>query len=479
MPDFDLVINNAIIIDGTGKRRYQGDVAVSDGRIAHIGPCDTASGERHLDAQGHVLAPGFIDAHTHDDRAVLSNPDMLNKVSQGVTTVVGGNCGISLAPLSGIEPIPPLNLLGGQDWYRFDSVAAYMDEVDRTVPAVNIALLCGHTTLRASTMPDFDRGASGAEIEQMGARLNLAMEQGCIGLSTGLAYPPAIRAPTEEVIALAHHAAAHRGLYVTHMRNEREGLLDSVTETLRIGCEAQIPVVISHHKCTGRENWGMSKESLALIAQARKTQSVNLDVYPYIASSTVLLADWVPAAEKVLVTWSVPHPELNGKDLADICAQWDVDTNEAVDRLSPAGAIYFQMDEEDLQRIMAFDDAMIGSDGLPHDEVPHPRLWGTFPKVLGHYSRERKLFELEEAVHRMSGVTARVFGFADRGEIRVGAIADLVLFDADKVIDRAQFSDPKQVAAGIERVWVAGVESYADGKVSGSRNGQVLRHATN
>jgi N-acyl-D-amino-acid deacylase len=251
----------------------------------------------------------------------------------------------------------------------------------------------------------------------MGARLNLAMEQGCIGLSTGLAYPPAIRAPTEEVIALAHHAAAHRGLYVTHMRNEREGLLDSVTETLRIGCEAQIPVVISHHKCTGRENWGMSKESLALIAQARKTQSVNLDVYPYIASSTVLLADWVPAAEKVLVTWSVPHPELNGKDLADICAQWDVDTNEAVDRLSPAGAIYFQMDEEDLQRIMAFDDAMIGSDGLPHDEVPHPRLWGTFPKVLGHYSRERKLFELEEAVHRMSGVTARVFGFADRGEI--------------------------------------------------------------
>jgi N-acyl-D-amino-acid deacylase len=219
----------------------------------------------------------------------------------------------------------------------------------------------------------------------------------------------------------------------------------------------------------------MSKESLALIAQARKTQSVNLDVYPYTASSTVLLADWVPSAEKVLVTWSVPHPELNGKDLADICAQWNVDTDEACARLNPAGAIYFQMDDGDLERILAFEDAMIGSDGLPHDEVPHPRLWGTFPKVLGHYVRERKLFELEEAVHRMSGVPAQVFGFADRGEIRAGAIADLVLFDADKVIDRAQFSNPKQIAAGIEHVWVGGVESYADGKVSGSRNGRVLR----
>ncbi|MFT5174932.1 MAG: N-acyl-D-amino-acid deacylase, partial [Gammaproteobacteria bacterium] len=305
MPEYDLVISNATIIDGTGKQRYHGDVAVSNGRIAQIGSCEAASGERHIDAQGHVLAPGFIDAHTHDDRAVLSDPDMLCKVSQGVTTVIGGNCGISLAPLSGVEPVPPLNLLGGQDWYRFDSVAAYMDEVDRTVPAVNIALLCGHTTLRASVMSEFDRGASAAEIERMAARLNLAMEQGCIGLSTGLAYPPAIHAPTEEVIALARHAATHRGLYVTHMRNEREGLLDSVKETLRIGREAQIAVVISHHKCTGRENWGMSKQSLALIAQARKTQSVNLDVYPYIASSTVLLAEWVPAAEKVLVTWSV------------------------------------------------------------------------------------------------------------------------------------------------------------------------------
>lgn len=475
MPDHDLLISNATIIDGTGKPRYRGDVAVNDGRIAVIGSCDAASAERHLDAQGHILAPGFIDAHTHDDRAVLSDPDMLCKVSQGVTTVVGGNCGISLAPLSGVEPPPPLNLLGGQEWYRFENVAHYMDEVDRTTPAVNIALLCGHTTLRASVMPEFDRAARPEEIEQMAKHLDLAMEQGCIGMSTGLAYPPAINAPTEEVIALAQRSAAHGGLYVTHMRNEREGVLDSVRETLRIGQEADLPVVISHHKCTGRANWGMSKQSLALIAKARETQSVNLDVYPYIASSTVLLAEWVPAAEKVLVTWSVPHPEMNGMDLADIRAQWQMDTDEAVARLSPAGGIYFQMDDADLERILAFDDAMIGSDGLPHDDVPHPRLWGTFPKVLGHYARERKLFKLEEAVRRMTKVTAQVFGFADRGEIREGAIADLVLFDADQVLDRAEFASPKQISAGIEHVWVGGVESYANGKVTGSRNGRTLR----
>jgi N-acyl-D-amino-acid deacylase len=255
-------------------------------------------------------------------------------------------------------------------------------------------------------------------------------------------------------------------------------LLDSVRETLRIGREAALPVVISHHKCSGRPNWGMSRDSLKLIAEARKQQSVNLDVYPYTASSTVLIADWVPSAEKVLVTWSKPHPEHNGRDLAELCAEWGVDSDEACARLSPAGAIYFQMDDADLERIMAFEDAMIGSDGLPHDEVPHPRLWGTFPRVLGHYSRDKKLFGLEEAVRRMSGIAASVFGFADRGILREGAYADLVLFDPERVIDGATFANPKQIAPGIERVWVNGVESYVAGKVTGQRAGRVLRRQT-
>jgi N-acyl-D-amino-acid deacylase len=478
MPDHSLVINNATIIDGSGRPRYTADVAVHGDRIVAIGTLDPGSAERRLDARGLVLAPGFIDAHTHDDRLVLSGPDMLPKLSQGVTSVVAGNCGVSLAPLVGIDPPPPLNLLGDREWYRFASVSDYMDEVTRTRPGVNIAMLCGHSTLRTGAMDRLDRAATGEEIARMGERLDRALDEGCIGLSTGLAYPPAFNAPTEEVIALAAHAAAHGGLYVTHMRDEKEGLLDSVRETLRIGREAALPVVISHHKCSGRPNWGMSRDSLKLIAEARKQQSVNLDVYPYTASSTVLIADWVPSAEKVLVTWSKPHPEHNGRDLAELCAEWGVDSDEACARLSPAGAIYFQMDDADLERIMAFEDAMIGSDGLPHDEVPHPRLWGTFPRVLGHYSRDKKLFGLEEAVRRMSGIAASVFGFADRGILREGAYADLVLFDPERVIDGATFANPKQIAPGIERVWVNGVESYVAGKVTGQRAGRVLRRQT-
>jgi len=475
MPEHDLVITGARVIDGTGAPRYAADVAIDGARVSRIGRIDPAAAREHVDARGLALAPGFIDAHTHDDRALLSGPDMLPKVSQGVTTVVAGNCGVSLAPLTDTDPPPPLNLLGGRDWYRFPSVAAWVEEVERTRPAVNVALLCGHSTLRAGAMERLDRPASAGELSVMGERLDRALAEGCIGLSTGLAYPPAFHAPTEEVIALARRAAARGGLYVTHMRNEKEGLLDSVRETLRIGREAELPVVISHHKCSGRPNWGMSRQSLALIAEARRSQRVDLDVYPYTASSTVLLADWVPAAEKVLVTWSEPHPEMNGRDLAEVCAEWGLDTGEAVARLSPAGGIYFQMDEADLERILAFEDAMVGSDGLPHDQVPHPRLWGTFPRVLGHYSRECGLLGLEQAVHRMTGVTARVFGLAGRGEIREGAVADLVLFDPEHVIDTATFEQPMQAARGIERVWVAGSESYAAGAVTGARAGRVLR----
>jgi N-acyl-D-amino-acid deacylase len=478
MPDHSLVITNATVVDGTGRPRFNADVAVAGDRISAVGAVDPAGAERHVEAAGRVLAPGFIDAHTHDDRAVLSGPEMLNKVSQGVTSVVAGNCGVSLAPLAGRDPTPPMNLLGDREWYRFASVSDYLDAVDAARPAVNVALLCGHTTLRCGVMDRFDRAAGAVEIDAMGRTLDTALAQGCIGLSTGLAYPPAFHAPTEEVIALAARAAARGGLYVTHMRDEKEGVLDSVRETLRIGREAGLPVVISHHKCSGRRNWGMSRESLALIAEARASQAVNLDVYPYTASSTVLLADWVPDAERVLVTWSRPHPEHNGRDLAEVCAEWGVDTDEAVARLSPAGAIYFQMDDGDLERIMRFQDAMIGSDGLPHDEVPHPRLWGTFPRVLGRYCRERALFALEEAVRRMTGVTAGVFGFEDRGIVREGAFADLVLFDAERVIDRADFGSPKRLADGIDHVWVNGVEVWAGGELTGSRAGRTLRRAS-
>ena len=276
-------------------------------------------------------------------------------------------------------------------------------------------------------------------------------------------------------MALASRLGARGGIYTTHMRDEGAGVLDSIRETLEIGERAGVPVVISHHKCSGRESWGMSRETLAAIARARAKQSVNLDVYPYVASSTVLLADWIAGAERVLVTWSAPHPECKGRDFESIRSEWGCGVEEAVERLSPAGAIYFKMDEEDLQRILRFRDAMIGSDGLPHDTFPHPRLWGTFPRVLGHYCREIGLFSLEEAVHRMTGVPARVFGLTGRGTLRAGALADVVLFDPEQITDEADFSAPTRPARGIYQVIVNGEQVWRGGEWTGARPGRILR----
>ena len=473
----DLLIHSGDVIDGTGVARAHLDVAVTADRIVAVGDhLDTRiDATSKIDASGLVVAPGFIDAHTHDDRAVLSGPDMTPKISQGVTSVVTGNCGVSLAPLAGREPPPPMNLLGDGEWYRFATMREYMAEVEASPPALNLAPQVGHTALRAAAMDDVYRTAATAEIARMETLLDEALEAGCIGLSTGLAYPPAFEAPTDEVVTLASRLREYGGIYTTHMRNEEAGVLDSVRETLEIGERAGVPVVISHHKCSGRESWGMSRETLATIAHARARQTVDLDVYPYVASSTVLLADWVAGAERVLVTWSAPHPDLRGRDFETIRSDWGCSVDEAVERLSPAGGIYFKMDEGDLQRILRFQDAMIGSDGLPHDTFPHPRLWGTFPRVLGHYCRELGLFPLEEAVRRMTGVPARVFGLGDRGTVRTGAYADLVLFDPERIIDEADFSVPTRPATGIYQVIVNGTQVWRGGEWTGAKPGRILR----
>ncbi|MCP5150329.1 MAG: D-aminoacylase [Ectothiorhodospiraceae bacterium] len=474
---FDIVFRGATVIDGTGGPRRTADVAVRGDRVVAVGEVAPGDATRTVDARGLVLAPGFIDAHTHDDRAVLATPDMTPKVSQGVTSVIAGNCGVSLAPLAGREPVPPLNLLGSAEHWRFPTVGDYMARVRDEPPAVNVALLAGHSTLRVGAMDSLDRPATAAEIAVMVERLDDALAAGCIGLSTGLAYPPAIASPTSEVIRLAERVHAHGGIYTTHMRNEGTEIVASIEETLEVGRRAGVPVVISHHKCSGRPSWGKSVQTLAMIAEARRTQRVDLDVYPYTASSTVLIADWAKRAERVMVTWSEGRPDCAGRDLEEIRAEWGCSLEEACARLQPAGAIYHQMDEADLRRILAFDGAMVGSDGLPHDAFPHPRLWGTFPRVLGHYVREVGLMGLEEAVHRMSGRTAAVFGLADRGVLREGAFADLVLFDPDAIADRAEFRDPKQPAAGIQEVFVNGRSVWADGAPSGERPGRALRRA--
>ncbi|MGE5823463.1 MAG: N-acyl-D-amino-acid deacylase family protein [Bacteroidota bacterium] len=478
MAPYDLLIRNGVLIDGTRAPRYAADLAVKDGRIAAIGRLDGARAQAELDATGRIVAPGFIDAHTHDDRLLLSAPDMAPKASQGVTTVVAGNCGVSLAPAPNGMPRPvppPLDLLDAEGgWFRFPSFAAYVEELRARPTATNCALLVGHTSLRAQTMDRFERPASAAEIARMRALADEALAAGAIGISTGLWYEPAAAAPTEEVIEVCRPLAARNGLYCTHMRDEADKVLDSLEETFRIGRELGVPVVISHHKVMGLRNHGRSAETLPLIETRMRGQAIGLDCYPYCASSTILTASRVGVASKVLVTWSKPHPEFAGMELAEIARRMGLGTDAAIEKLLPAGAIYFSMDEADVRRILAFERTMIGSDGLPHDAAPHPRLWGTFPRVLGHYARGLGLFPLETAVHKMTGLTARTFGLAGRGVLKEGYAADITVFNAGTVDEAASFARPIQPAKGIDAVIVNGEIVWRDGKSTGARPGQVL-----
>ena len=300
------------------------------------------------------------------------------------------------------------------------------------------------------------------------------MQNGAAGFSTGLFYPTNEGADIDEVAAVAARFSAHGGVYATHMRSEGEPILDSIAETLATADRAKIPVVISHHKCAGPKNWGRTRETLPVIEAAAKRQPVGLDAYPYAAGSTNLRADLVTDEFRIMIAWSRPHPEANGRDLADIAAEWGVDIHEAARRLDPAGAIYFQMDEADVRRVLKFPLTMIGSDGLPHDDHPHPRLWGTFPRVLGHYCRDLGLFPLEAAVHKMTGLPAQTFRLADRGRLAEGFFADLVVFDPATIIDRATYDDPKQFSEGVEKVFVNGRLSWEAGATSVRRAGRLV-----
>jgi N-acyl-D-amino-acid deacylase len=475
---FDLLIRNATIVDGTGALRFDGDMGIRGDRIARIGDLSAARGRVELNAAGRIVAPGFIDAHTHDDRIMLSAPEMTPKISQGVTTVVAGNCGISLAPMPQIpQPVtPPLNLLDDNgEWFRFPSFASYVEELSANPAATNCALLVGHTTLRVATMGDLEQPASAEEIARMRVLVQEALEAGAIGVSSGLFYETAIAAPTEEVIEICRPLKEVNGLYCTHMRNEGDQVIDSLEESFRIGREVGVPVVISHHKVVGQANYGRSKETLDFIEQNMAKQPICLDCYPYLAGSTILSADRAATSSRVMVTWSKTLPQFAGKDLSDIAGEMGVSQEEAVERLLPAGAIYFRMDEADVQRILAFGQTMIGSDGLPHDTAPHPRLWGTFPRVLGHYGRNLGLFPLETAVHKMTGLTAKNFGLKDRGVLKEGAYADITLFDADTIDEASTFDKPIAAAHGIDTVIVNGAIVWKDGKASGARPGRVLK----
>ena len=475
---FDIVIRGGRLIDGTGAPSVAMDVAISGERITAIAAPDDSGhwwGALEIDASDRVLAPGFIDVHTHDDNAVLINPTMPAKLSQGVTTVIVGNCGISLSPITDIDPPPPLNLLGNRDSYHFDTMAEYLAAVEVARPSVNVAALVGHGTLRAGAMDDLNRVATAGEIDVMRGKLSASIAAGAIGFSTGLYYKTSSAADMEEVIALAEVLSEVGGIYTTHMRDEANNVIASLQETQTTAQRANVPVVVSHHKCSLPANWGRSGETLAFIEEARKSVAMGLDAYPYAAGSTVLDPDWVNGDIRVMITTSQTYPKAKGRDLTDIAEEWGCTLKEAAVKLSPAGAIYFQIDEADVQRILAYPPTMIGSDGLPHDEHPHPRLWGTFPRVLGHYCRELGLFDLETAVHKMTGLPAQTFDLPDRGTVQIGAFADLVVFDPARIIDLATFENPLRQSVGIDYVLVNGTLSLLQGNLCPERAGQIVK----
>ena len=501
---YDVLIRGATIHDGSGGAPFTGDAGVRDGRIARVsrGPIGRAEAGRIIDAAGLVLAPGFIDLHAHVE-PLLRLPGTESALRQGVTTLVGNPDG------GGFHPIGRM----------LDSIAAV-----RT--GVNVAFLVGHNTIRRQVMGMADRAPAGAELERMTSLVRRAMAEGAFGLSTGLKYLPGAFARTDEVIALARAAGDSGGIYTSHLREEGLGLLDGVAEAITIGREARLPVVLTHHKAVGTPSWGKSAVTTAMVDSAvRAGIDVWMDQYPYTATSTgiaVLVPAWAnaggdsafrrrvaePATRDSIrrdivfnlindrgggdlsrvqfssVSWK---PELNGKTLADYARMKGVaptpenggDLVIEIELAGGASAIYHVLDERDVERIMRHPRTMIASDGRLSDPAdadhPHPRAYGTFPRVLGRYVREQRVIPLADAIRKMTALPADRLRLADRGRIAEGMAADLVLFDPATVIDRATFERPAQYPDGIPYVLVNGVLAIDAGRPTGARAGRVLR----
>jgi len=471
----DTLIRNANVLDGLGNDAQLLDLAILNGRIASVGPSLRCTAANIVEAEGLSLAPGFIDVHTHDDTSVIDTPEMLPKISQGVTTVIVGNCGISASPVRLRSELPdPMSLLGTRERFRYPAFTDYISALKLAGPSVNVAALVGHTSLRNNHLDRLDRTASEPEIASMREELAVALSLGALGLSTGLAYANANAASTEEVLALAEALIGSNAVYATHMRTEGDAILDAMDEAFQIGRYAQSPVIISHLKCAGIDNWGRSPEVLSALERARTTQQIGCDCYPYAAGSSMLDLKQVDSRVRIEITWSAPHPEVTGRPLSDVAAEWDLSQVEAARRLQPAGAIYHSIDESDMRRILGHPATMIGSDGLPWDKHPHPRLWGTYPRILGKFCREEKLFTLAEAIRKMTSMPAKRFGLANRGQIAEGYCADLVLFDPDTIRDTATFAEPIRPCVGMHYVWVNGTLSYTAQGLTGNRAGGFL-----
>ena len=502
-PRYDLLIAGGTVIDGSGAARYRADVAITGERIALVSrdPIAPATARRTIDATGLIVSPGFIDLHAHIE-GLLRLPDAESHVRQGVTTALGG---------------PD----GGGPW----PFAAYLDSAQALGVGMNVAYLVGHNTIRRTVMQLADRDPSAGELDQMRGMVAQAMREGAFGLSTGLRYLPGTFSKTDEVVALSQVAADSGGIYTSHLREEGLGVIDGVAEAIEIGRRTGIIVVLTHHKVIGKQMWGQSVRTLGMVDSARTAGvDVRIDQYPYTATSTgigVLVPTWALAGGDSAFDRRLKDPALRdsisrgivqllltdrgGGDLARVqfagvswqrslegrtLQDWAVERGlsptpqtgaqlviEAVQR-GGASAIYHVLDEADVERIMRHPQTMIASDGRlarPGDGHPHPRAYGTFPRVLGRYVRERHVLTLEGAIHKMTGMPAATLKLTDRGALRAGARADVTIFDANTVADLATFQEPHQYPTGIPYVVVNGTVAVDGGRFTGARAGRVLR----
>ena len=531
---FDLIIENGMVVDGTGTPGRRADVGVVGKEITNVGDLTAVHAARRLDASGCVVAPGFIDIHNHSDLALLADGRAESMIRQGVTTQVTGNCGLTAAPVTNAIRADLMRTMSGLEYGRrftWDTFGQFLDALRAAPKATHVAPLVGHGAIRASAMGFADRPPSAEELEAMKRLTADAMEAGAFGMSTGLVYPPGFYCATEELIELSRVVARFRGLYASHMRGEANPVVESVKEALRIGREARIPVEISHHKAAGRENWGKVRTTYALIDEASRGLDVTYDIYPYTAGSanlSQLVPPWahVGGPEAMLnrlrdpgVRPKVHHDVIHGTpdwpnffriDWQDIkLAYIHSERNRWMQGLSVEEAarrtgrdpvdlalglilkdgnrttmVNFVMAEADVDFLLPKPQSMIGSDGWsisPDGPTgaghPHPRSYGAFPRVLARYVREKGLLRLEEAIHKMTGKPAQKLRLDRRGEVRPGYFADLVVFDPVTVRDRATFEEPHQFAEGIVSVIVDGHLTLDRGSLSRTLVGQVLAPA--
>ena len=521
---YDLLIRNARIIDGTGAPWYYGDLAVKDGVIAAMGKLGSCDARETVDAAGLALSPGFIDIHCHSDETLLNDARGEGRLLQGVTLEIGGNCGMSMAPAQP-ETLDLLRDYMGPAPYDWNTFGQFLDRIEAAQPSVNFGCLVGHGTLRIAVMGFSAEKATDEQCAAMRQLAEQAMEEGAFGVTSGLIYPPGSFSDTRELAEVAKAVLPYGGYYATHMRNERNALIPALEEALETARLSGAPLHISHHKCAYKPHWESSVG--ATIPMIRKAREQGLDVtcdqYPYNAGSTTITCNfpsWAfeggmeallarlrdPEArakmcaesdESHLGRWGDIHvgwtacPEdqwMCGKNMIEIGEKEGLPPVQALAELvlranGQANELDYCISERDIEFIMQQPFVMIGSDGwsypLSQPGKPHPRAYGTFPRILGHYSRDRRLFPLETAVFKMTGMPAARLGLSDRGLLRPGMKADLVLFDPETVRDDPTYQNPQQPCTGIKRVYVNGVLSACDGQHTGARAGIVLRKGKN